>query len=183
MRSDFERFLSITDSGEPDIYDQLEPEEAENHYREASKKALSFIFSLIEFLGSYGNARQLELRFWAVASSLSHPCCESLNDSELATMLEKTRAAFSKHLVDFERRNGLTPALSQKSVIARQSYAKSHGAGDKTRLLEIGEALVHLAKAVGLLAKLGESTELSQWPETERDVLLQRIERLNALVA
>ena len=43
-----------------------------NEYREASRRALAFIFSLIDYLSQYRNARELENRFWSLASALEH---------------------------------------------------------------------------------------------------------------
>ena len=70
MRGDFENVLATHDDG-TDFYDQLEPiEEAENDYREASRRALAFVFTIIEFLSAHSNERQLKIKFLAVASAL-----------------------------------------------------------------------------------------------------------------
>ena len=52
MRGDFESFLSISEDETAGVYDQLEPQEHEhiNEYREASRKMLAFVFSLIDFI-------------------------------------------------------------------------------------------------------------------------------------
>ena len=84
----------------------------------------------IEFLAAYEKPGQLELRFWAVASALGHPCVEGMADRELSSMLETTRANFSKYLTNVERINGLPPGLGQKTMAARRAYVSSHTEGD-----------------------------------------------------
>jgi hypothetical protein len=175
---------ALATAGTCDNYDEIEPPETTNEYREASRRALSFIFSLVEYLASYRNPKELEVRFWAVTSALQHPACEGLADRELSEMLETTRQNLSKHLTNFERLNGLPPGLGQKGVAARVAYAHAHGNGDnKTRTISKQTALRYLSSAIVYLDKVIETHPLSDWPEAEQDVLRQRVERLNELIA
>jgi hypothetical protein len=107
----FDQLLSCTPDETQDTYDHIVPAKmGPNEYREASQKALSFIFCIVEFMSAYNGAAELEAKFWAVASSIEHPAVEGLNDSQLAEMLCRTRASLSKHILDFERRNGILSA-------------------------------------------------------------------------
>ena len=183
MRGNFENVLATHDDG-TDFYDQLEPiEEAENDYREAPRRALAFVFTIIELLSAHSNERQLKIKFLAVASALQHPCVADWNDSELAQELAMTRANFSKHVLNFELRNSLPPTLGQKPIQACRSYAKSHGPGDKMRASVRGHALSALATALGHLEKLSETMPASDWPEVEQDLLNQRVGWLQELAA
>jgi hypothetical protein len=135
---------------EPSVVDQLEPIEESNEYREASRKMLSFLFRIVEYLSSYQNVRELEVRLWSLASALQHPCLEGLSDLELAEMLGRTRASVSKDVLDFERRNGFTVGLGRKSLATRVKYSFAHGATNRTRDRENLTALRHLTMAIGI---------------------------------
>jgi hypothetical protein len=118
---DFDSILACNGAEQPSVIDEIEPVESTNEYREASRRMLAFLFSIIEFLSSYENPKQLETRFWSVALSLQHPCCEGMPALEFAQMLEQTRANLSKHITTFERLNDLQPTLGQKGA-RRGSY-------------------------------------------------------------
>jgi len=68
----FDRFLSCSPRlSSRAVADEIEPlDETSNEYRQASKQALAFIYYVVEFLSSYRNEEELEIRFWAVASAL-----------------------------------------------------------------------------------------------------------------
>ena len=56
-------------------------------------------------------------------------------------MLKYTRALVSKHVLDFERRNGIMPGLTRKSARARGVYARIHGADKVTEQARLASAL------------------------------------------
>jgi hypothetical protein len=72
----FDGVLAFSASG-TNIYDEIEPvDEPENHYCDASRKCLSFLFCVLDFLASYRKPKELEIKLWSVLSALQHPAIE-----------------------------------------------------------------------------------------------------------
>jgi hypothetical protein len=117
----------LSDSlGHADPVDDIEPDSPqENHYREAGRKCLTFLFGVLQFLHDAKTDRERGLRLTAVSIALQHPAIGGASASALAEKHGVTRAAISKHVVSFERGHSLPPAFSQKSTEARQSYRET----------------------------------------------------------
>jgi len=105
------------------VLDEIEPAaEAENHYREASRRGLAFLFGVVQFLHDAKSDRERGLRLWAVSLALQHPATGGSSAASIARSLGVTPAALSKHVVSFERGHSLPPAFYQKSEAARNVY-------------------------------------------------------------
>jgi hypothetical protein len=124
-----DRFSDIADSSlaseldRPE--DKIEPEDAENLYREAAFKFLGQILGCIQFLREARSDRELMMRVDIVSLIFGHPAVRNLSLTEIASRHNKTRAAISAQVVNYQRANGLTPCLAQKSTEARTSYSKA----------------------------------------------------------
>jgi hypothetical protein len=95
-------------------------------YREAAKKHITFLMSMLNFLHAAKTAQELAARIWIVSSAIDHPCVEDFDsNTQIANKIGISKADYSRHLVTFQRYNNMPPSSFQKRVEARESYRKT----------------------------------------------------------
>jgi hypothetical protein len=123
------RFSDIADSplaSELDLpEDKIEPETADNLYREAAHRFIGQIIGCIQFLRDARSDKELMMRVDIVSLVFGHPAVRECSLSEIGKKHSKTRAAISAQVLNYQRANGLPPCLAQKSKGSRQSYSQS----------------------------------------------------------
>jgi len=123
------RFSDIADSplaSELDLpEDKIEPEVAENLYREAAQRFIGQIMGCIQFLRDARSDRELMMRVDIVSLVFGHPAVRECSLSEMGKKHNKTRAAISAQVLNYQRANNLPPTLAQKSTGSRRSYSRS----------------------------------------------------------
>jgi hypothetical protein len=105
--------------------DLVDSEDQENIYREASWKFLGQIIGCIQFLRDARSDKELMMRIDIVSLVFNHPAVRECSLAEIGRKHNKTRAAISAQVLNYQRANGLPPSLAQKSAGSRCSYSKS----------------------------------------------------------
>ena len=124
-----ERFADIADSPiasqlcPPE--DAIEPEVDENLYREAAYKFLAQMIGCIQFLREARSDKELMMRLDIVSFIFQHPATRDFSLAKLGRIHNKTRAAISAQVLNYQRANGLPPGLAQKAAETRSAYSKS----------------------------------------------------------
>lgn len=97
-------------------------------FRESSLSMIVFMHAAFNFIHEARSQSELAIRFHAASAAIDHPALREKSHTEIAASLGTTRANFSKHVLTFERQNGLPPTLSQKSKAAQESYREARKA-------------------------------------------------------
>lgn len=105
--------------------DEIEPINETNEYREAAQKFLGIVVGCIQFLRDARSPGEAAMRLDIVSIVFNHPAVSSFSLADVGRKHNKTRAAISAQILNFQRANGLPPTLAQKSTKSRTSYSQT----------------------------------------------------------
>lgn len=111
-------------SSEFDLPEEQEAE-SDNLYREAAIKFRSITIGAIQFLRNASSGQELLMRLDVLSYVFHHPSVRDHSLTALGKRHNKTRAAISAEILNFQRANFLGPTLAQKSTESRQSYTQA----------------------------------------------------------
>jgi hypothetical protein len=103
----------------------MEPDCVTHEYREAAKRFIASMIGCVQFLRDARDASELLMRLDIVSAIFVHPSVSGMSWDEIGKKHNRTRAAISAQVLNFQRANHLPPTLGQKSVAARISYSQT----------------------------------------------------------
>lgn len=105
--------------------DISEPEYLANEYREAAKRFIATTIGCIQFLRDARDSAELLMRLDIISAIFVHPSLREMSWDDIGKKHNRTRAAISAQVLNFQRANHLPPTLGQKSIAARTSYSQT----------------------------------------------------------
>jgi hypothetical protein len=105
--------------------EELESDDSAHLYREAAIRFTTITTGAIQFLRNARSSQELLMRLDILSYVFHHPNVREMSFAALGKRHNKTRAAISAAILNFQRAYHLSPTLAQKSTESRRSYTEA----------------------------------------------------------